>query len=72
MFVIFLTGNDTMLTVIPPHVIDHLQPLEMEPKSFPKVTTRWTPPPPGKLAYFLLLSVKYICPRKDSVVLMRA
>lgn len=38
-----------MLTVIPLLVIDHLQSLEMEPKSFTKVTP---PPSPGELAYF--------------------
>lgn len=42
-----------MLTLIPLLVIDRLQSLEMEPKSFTKVTTSWTPlPSPGELAYF--------------------
>lgn len=57
MFVIFLTGNDIMLTVIPLLVIDHLQSLEMEPKSFTKVTP---PPFPWWIGLFSLLAVKFV------------
>lgn len=57
-----------MLTVIPLLVIDHLQSLEMEPKSFTKVT----PPPLPLVNWLIFTSGCKICPLKDSVVLMRA